>query len=533
MNKEISESVQTKLLDAAMQYANQTGQPTAQGGGGGVETRYRGASRMLRSMVSWIPGLRSPEADLPLGERETLIARSRDAMRNFLLGRAAVGRLRTSVVGTGLVCYAQVDSAALGITPEQGTEIDTQLNRIWELYALDARECDAEATLNHYQLQALVLVSALVDGDVFVATPFVERTGTLFATRLQVFASDRVCNPNDSPDTDRMVDGIEFDEYGAPLRYHVASSHKQGRLFSGLNRKWHALDAFGKETGRRRTLHIMNEKERPGQKRGVPYLAPVLEPLQKLERYSSAELMGAVLSAFFTVFIEKTEAYEEPMTAMSMMGSDVPDDGGADENISLGEGAIVDLGKGEKATTVNPARANSQFDPYFTAFVTQIGAALEIPKEELMLHYDSSYSAARAAMLQAWRFYSLRRYWLVSDFCQPARALVIDEAVARGMINLPGYNDPAKRRAYLNALWIGPARGAIDELKEANAAGKRIDIGVSNEAMEAAAMSGEPWADIYAQRLIEINRRKADGIYTVPKNQVPETTTGADDDERL
>ncbi|HHT04575.1 MAG TPA: phage portal protein, partial [Bacteroidales bacterium] len=186
-----------------------------------------------------------------------------------------------------------------------------------------------------------------------------------------------------------------------------------------------------------------------------------------------------------------------------------------------------------KANVANPARANSQFDPYFTAFVTQIGAALEIPKEELMLHYDSSYSAARAAMLQAWRFYSQRRWWLVSDFCQPTRALVIDEAVARGMISLPGYNDPAKRRAYLNALWIGPARGAIDELKEANAAGKRIDIGVSNESMEAAAMSGEPWSDIYAQRLIEINRRKADGIYTVPKNQVPETTAGVDDDERL
>ena len=533
MNKEIAESVQTKLLDAAMQYANQTGQPTAQGGGGGVETRYRGASRVLRSMVSWIPGLRSPAADLPLGERETLIARSRDAMRNHLLARAAVMRLRTSVVGTGLVCYAQVDAAALGISPEKGAELDVQLNRIWELYALDPRECDAEATLNHYQMQALVLITALVSGDVFVATPYIERTGTLFGTRLQAFEGDRVSNPNDALDTDRMVDGIEFDQHGAPVRYHVASDYKHGRTFASITRKWHALDAFGKETGRRRTLHIMNEKERPGQKRGAPFLAPVLEPLQKLERYSSAELMGAILSAFFTVFIEKTENYEEPMTAMSMMGSDASDDGGDDENISLGEGAIVDLGKGERANVANPARANAQFDPYFTAFVTQIGAALEIPKEELMLHYDSSYSAARAAMLQAWRFYSQRRWWLVSDFCQPTRALVIDEAVARGMISLPGYNEPAKRRAYLNALWIGPARGAIDELKEANAAGKRIDIGVSNEAMESAAMSGEPWADIYAQRLLEINRRKADGIYTVPKNQVPEATTGVDDNERV
>ncbi|MDM1697100.1 phage portal protein [Thiopseudomonas alkaliphila] len=530
MSKQIAESVQKQLLDAALQFANTQNQPTAQGGGGGVETRYRGASKMLRSMVSWIPGLRSAAADLPLNERETLIARSRDASRNHLVARAAIMRLRTSVVGTGLVCYAQVDSAALGITPEQGCALNKQLDRIWELYALDPRECDAEATLNHYQLQALTLVSTLVNGDVFVATPFTERTGTIFGTRLQLIEADRVCNPNEQPDTENLVDGIEFDRFGAPIRYHVASSYKRERAFSQVTRKWQALEAFGSETGRRRTLHIMCDKERPGQKRGAPYLAPVLEPLQKLERYSSAELMAAVLSAFFTVFIEKGEGYVDSSYPMAMMDSEDPSDNDSD-TIALGEGAIVDLAVGEKANVANPARPNAQFDPFFVSVVKQIGAALEIPMEELLLHYDSSYSAARAAMLQAWRYYSVRRYWLVSDFCQPSRALIIDEAVARGMIDLPGYSDPAKRRAYLNALWIGPARGAIDELKEANAAGKRIDIGVSNESMEAAAMSGEPWADIYAQRLIEINRRKADGIYTVPKNQVP--VNQGEDDERL
>ena len=331
-------------------------------------------------------------------------------------------------------------------------------------------ECDAEATLNHYQMQALVLITALVSGDVFVATPYIERTGTLFGTRLQAFEGDRVSNPNDAPDTDRMVDGIEFDQHGAPVRYHVASDYKHGRTFASITRKWHALDAFGKETGRRRTLHIMNEKERPGQKRGAPFLAPVLEPLQKLERYSSAELMGAVLSAFFTVFIEKTEAYEEPMTAMSLMGSDVPDDGGEDANISLGEGAIVDLGKGEKANVANPARANSQFDPYFTAFVTQIGAALEIPKEELMLHYDSSYSAARAAMLQGMAF--LQPAPLVvrsATSANPTRALVIDEAVARGMIKLARLQRPSQTPRLPQRFMDRSQRVAIDELKEANA----------------------------------------------------------------
>lgn len=132
-------------------------QIVAQGGGGGVETRWRGASRMLRSMASWIPGLGSPRRDFNRGERRMLVARSRDAMRNHLVARAAITRLRTNVVGTGLVCRAQVDHGALGLTEEQADDLNGRLDRLWSLYADDPRECDAEATLNHYQLQALVL----------------------------------------------------------------------------------------------------------------------------------------------------------------------------------------------------------------------------------------------------------------------------------------------------------------------------------------------------------------------------------------
>lgn len=517
----VDNKLQRQIMQLATQYANSINQPQAQGGGGGSETRWRGASKVLRSMVSWIPGLRSPDADLPASERDTLIARSRDAQRGHLLARAAIGRMRTCVVGTGLVCYAQVDAEYLGITPEQGQELNSQLNRIWEMYALNPLECDAESTLNHYQLQALVLLSSLVNGDVFVATPYIERQSTVFSTRLQLIEADLVSNPNDTLDTERLVDGVEFDEYGSPIAYHVATNYRHGRIVTA-QRRWQRLPAFGSETGRRRTLHVMCDKERPGQKRGAPWLAPVLEPLQKLERYSSAELMAAVLSAFFTVFIEKTENYAEGTMPMAFMDSEDPSDNESSDTIALGEGAIVDLGVGEKPTIANPARPNAQFDPFFTSVVKQIGAALQLPMEELLLHYDSSYSAARAAMLQAWRYYNERRWWLTSMFCQPSRELVIDEAVARGMIELPNYGDPFMRKAYLQALWIGPARGAIDELKEAKAARERIEIGVSNEAMEAAAMSGEPWHDIYAQRLLEINRRKADGTYRAPKGETVE-----------
>ncbi|MCH5894346.1 phage portal protein, partial [Salmonella enterica] len=77
-------------------------------------------------------------------------------------------------------------------------------------------------------------------------------------------------------------------------------------------RKWERIPAYGKKTGRRNVLHVMQDWERPGQRRGVPVLAPVIEALKQLGRYTDAELVAAVVSGLFTVFV-KTEAPEGPI----------------------------------------------------------------------------------------------------------------------------------------------------------------------------------------------------------------------------
>src|SRR5690606_22339502 len=118
----------------------------------------------------------------------------------------------------------------------------------------------------------------------------------------------------------------------------------------------------------------------------------------------------AVISAMFTVFLKKGSEFNQSNLPMAALGNEQPE-GLAQElpPVELGEGAVVDLAPGEEPITANPARPNAQFDPFFMAVAKEIGAALEMPVEELLLYYSSSYSAARAAMLQAWRMYNLRR----------------------------------------------------------------------------------------------------------------------------
>ena len=469
------------------------------------ETAYRGASHVLRSMQAYTPLLGSAASDLPKWEQMTLRARSRDAMRNHPLARAALTRSRTNIVGTGLMCRPSIDADILGLSPEQAKALNRTLRQRFRAWAESAQACDWEATSDFYGMQGLALLSAMASGDVFAITPLQDRRGNTSPLKVQLVEADRISNPLDGADTDSLMDGIAMQD-GVPFGCFIRSQHPGEVRTTSRIARWDFYPFFGQETGRRRVLHVWNDKERPGQVRGAPFLAPILEPLVQISRYGGAELMAAVLSAMLTFFIEKeSEQLDEN-------GQPIPfaEDGAS---FRVGEGAVVDLAPGEKANMANPSRPNAQFDPFFMAVTKQIGAALELPVDELLLHYQSSYSAARAAMLQAWRFYTMRRWFLAQQFCQPIYELWLDLEVASGRVSLPGYGDPMRRIAYSRALWIGPSRGSMDEEKEARAAKTRIEIGVSNEAIETAQMTGEDWEDVYEQRLEEVNRRKADGMW--------------------
>ncbi|HGV4614003.1 TPA: phage portal protein, partial [Escherichia coli] len=124
-----------------------------------------------------------------------------------------------------------------------------------------------------------------------------------------------------------------------------------------VTRKWERIPAYGSKTGRRNILHVMQDFERPGQRRGVPVLAPVIEALKQLGRYTDAELVAAVVSGMFTVFI-KTDAPDGPVGE-----SGIPQyeqiDNHDDNTQEMGNGSIVSLGEGESIDTANPGRPNT------------------------------------------------------------------------------------------------------------------------------------------------------------------------------
>lgn len=445
-----------------------------------------GASTTKKSLIGWNYAGGSWREDIS-DNLSVLRQRSRDIYMGVPVGRGAVNTMRTNVVGRGLMLKPTVDAEALGISEEQKKELEKKISREWTLWA-ESPDCDMERLDNFYELQQLAFLDWLASGDTLALLPVKPRANQPYDLRVQLIEADRLSSP-DNFDTfgNEIVGGVEVDRDGEVVAYHFSKHHPLS--YANERMEWQRVDAYGKLTGRRNVLHLMN-RERIGQRRGVPFLAPVIEALKQLGRYTDAELVAAVVSGMFTVFIEKADNSVE-----DAIGTAIPEEEQVDAEdettLELAPGAIMDLGEGEKAHDINPGRPNANFSGFVEAICKQIGAALEIPYELLMKRFDSSYSASRGALEEAWKMFRMYRTWLANDFCQPIYEEWLAEAVAKGRVKAPGFfSDPIRRKAYCKAQWNGPARGILDPVKEANAAVIRVKNGFSTRSSETMEMAG-------------------------------------------
>lgn len=488
---------------------------------------YTGASKSRRPLSEYNPrGLDADSAILP--DLPTLRNRCDDLARNNPVAVGAINTNVTNVIGTGLTLQSNIDWRVLNITEEAADELQVQIEREWALFS-ESKDCDLSRTINFLGMQELAFRSMLTKGDVFAVLPYQRATRDFpFGFRVQLVESERIMNPSSKRDTKELSGGVEKDANGAPIAYHVARTHPNNTLYTKVT-EWDRVPTYNQKTGLRNVIHLV-DMIRIGQTRGIPYLAPVIEPLKQLGRYGEAELSAAVIAACLTVFVksESGDPALSPMAPTSEIGGTT-----ADEDYKLGEGAIIDLRPGEDVSTVNPGRPNALFDPFVQAILRQIGMALEMPYEVLIQHFTASYSAARASLLAAWKVFTKKRRLVGDNFCQPVYENWMYEQVASGRINAPGYfDDPIIRRAYLGTTWVGPTRGMIDETKEVQAAKDRINITMSSIAEETASLTGTDWEKKLPQIRKERQILKELGFVQVQDKNKSETKPMMEDNQK-
>lgn len=461
-----------------------------------------GASFTKKALKGFTAASGSPREDID-ANNYTLRQRARMLYMAAPIATSAIKTNRTNVIGCGLQLKSRIDRAVLGLTPEQAKEWQRRTEAEFELWAANKRNCDATGVSNFYTAQQLALSSSLLSGDAVVLLKH-EDPDVLnpYGLRFHIIEADRVSTPSQSiagsnyftnvtegkaENGNRIFDGVEVDENGKIVAYYIRNTYPYQNTTEET--KWERVEAYGSETKLPNILHIM-EAERPEQYRGVTYLAQVIEPLLQMRRYTDSELTAAVVESFFTAFI-KTEADPSTMPFNEVEGDNVQEVSADPNEYEMGPGQINVMKPGEDVTFAAPTRPAGGFDAFVQAICRQVGAALEIPADLLLKAFNASYSASRAALLEAWKAFKMRREWFADDFCRPLYEVWLSEAIARGRIKAPGFfSDPSVRLAWLGSEWIGPSQGQLDPVKEITAEQLACENGFSTREQSTVRLNG-------------------------------------------
>lgn len=464
------------------------------------DTAHFAASRTARELRHWTPPLQPADTEL-YGETDAIAARSYDLERNNGIAGGAIRTQVDNILGTGLRLSAKPDYRALGRTKEWADDWARNTEAKWRTFA-NSLDFDAGRELNFGGQSVVMLRTAFLAGDGLTLAHWLpDRPGAKWATCFQLIDPARLCNPPGRLD---VRNGIELAQYGEPVAYHIRRTHPGD--FYQVEQGWERVPARTAH-GRRRVLHLF-EKVRAGQSRGKALLTAVIGAFKMLDHYQRIELQTVVVNSMIAAFIETPLSGEQ--IADLFGSSEKLNESRAGWDVKLEGAGVIPLHPGDKLSPFVPSRPNGAYEKFVEAILRYISTGLNMPYELLMKDFSkTNYSSARAALLEAWRYFNARREWFATYWANPVYELWLEEAVSRAEVEAPDFYD--NQAAYSACRWIGSGRGWVDPMKEAQASGERIRNNVSTLEREAAEQ-GLDWEEVLEQRAREEDFAKRLGL---------------------
>ncbi len=466
-----------------------------------MANQFRG-SDTSRLMSDWLTS--SLFISTPLvTELEQLRARSQDLNRNDPVASSITDTLVTNVIGQGLRPQSRIRAELLGISEEEAQK----LRRLAESgFAKWAKFADAGNRQDFNGLQALAFRKVVEDGEVLANLPRVGDSWRIIPRAIELVEAERLSTPYGKGG---IFQGIELGQKrGEPRRYWIRKANDTQNDFEWPRYEWVGIPARDGQ-GRPMILHPYIAK-RPGQLRGIPFFSSALTYFKNLSDYLSAEVVAAKIAACLAIFITN----QDPMVAATAAvgGTDAVSGKGLE---FIEPGMINRLRPGEAIQVVEQKRGGETFSSFVEQIMKIIGASVGLPLELVLKDFTrTTYSSARASLLEARRYFNLLRSWFGQSFCQPVWEAVLEELYVAG--HFPVRNFYANRTEYCRAQWIGGGWGWVDPTKEVEAAITAINAGLSTHAREISGQ-GEDWEEMFEQLVQEKAYAKALGLtFTSP-----------------
>lgn len=456
---------------------------------------YQAASKQ-RTFRDW----RAPDvsADAAIvNDSQTLIARARQMMRDDPYAQSIARSFVRNVVGKGIHPIATACDL-------HGSPLETfnkRANAEWFDWARKKTLVDRERRRNFTKIQTWACRELVAVGEALVIMSYEERARGCGLV-LQCVEAEQLDPYIFSGDEGRDVrGGVEVDEYGAPVAYHILTRHPNDLAGAGVDR-WHRPDIrtpdspdqrdstemarqmFGLQSVRvpaDRVLHIY-DPERVRQTRGVSRLAAALVKLRDLGEFDYATLLKARAEACMGLVITSNGS-TGGIGMADPTNADGQDVDGNDE-LSAQPMMVARLNKNEDVKPFTPVTPGGTYEPFIKAQLRAIAAAAGISYEQVARDFTGgTYSSQRQGMLEDRREFEPLQELIVNDLCVPVWEEFIHLRWLEG--KLPAMGLSRNPELYQYATWRGQGWPWIDPEKEAKGVALMIELGLTAPQIEA------------------------------------------------
>ncbi|NVK57319.1 MAG: phage portal protein [Alteromonadaceae bacterium] len=404
-------------------------------------------------------------ADTAAGHsRKQLRFLSRDMIRNRSLAARGQAVVAGNVVGSGIMPSVRAE------TPEAATKAMDVIRDHLLTPALDAYGVEALPGL-----QRQVMNTVFSDGEVLIRRRMRDlryEPDLRLPFQVQLMEVDHLDETITSHGQNEVIEGIEYGPTGKAVAYHLYDVHPG----DGLRLKGSRFTS--RRVPAQQIIHV-RRIDRPGQMRGVPWLAPVMMTIGELSDYQEAQILKQRIASLLAFFVEAS------------------DDGQVFNGGQLEEvapGAIVGLAPGQKMTSSEPPKVDGYPD-FMREGIRTIATGLGLTYESFGDLTGVNFSSGRMGRMEMDRFIQVwQQQLIIGQMCAGIGRWTLDAwrlvREARRLPPVPSVLD-----------WTPPRRPLIDPSKEIGAAVDEIEAGLTSRQRKQREMGYDP--DVIARERAE------------------------------
>lgn len=327
-----------------------------------------------------------------------------------------------------------------------------------------------------------------VDGECFVRFAYAE--GRSIPFRMQIIEPECVGNPPGKQSAANIRNGLQFNAAGELEGFWIATT------YNGMN---YEFVRVANELGLPQMVHLYDPgRETAG--RGMPWLTPVLETIDRQADWKNSELRSKQVRADIAIIWNTNN----PDAAESIAQSDSGITGGTAEKqsreVNWPKGQVVHGEKGDQAVVVDSTAPGSNYEPFVASLDRDIGNGIGRSYERVSNNYGAAnFSATRVSGIEdeieteiEFEVFSESVLEAIWQWAMWAKSVIAAEPLFR-------FLTPRFQR-YVKPKW--------DPQVDASAATERLANGTSSLMEECSAL-GRDWQQVQ-DNVLTVEKREAD-----------------------